>query len=549
MIRPDQLPEWSAVARFAADRERWPTLRDLAADRPPRHRALRVEAAGLVVDTSRHRLTDAMFDALVALAAARALPAAIDGLLRGDVVNHTERRAALHTALRCPRDAVCRVDGENVVPEIHATLERLRDFATAVRAGRVLGHTGRPLRHVVHLGIGGSDLGPLMVVDALRPGCPDPLDVRFVSNVDATHLVEALRDLDPATTLFVVASKTFTTQETMTNAASARAWLVDALGSDAAVRAHFAAVSTNLAATATFGVAPERVFGFRDWVGGRYSLWSAIGLPIALAVGFERFEALLAGAHAMDRHFATAPLAQNAPVILGLLGVWYASFAGCATHAVIPYDQSLHRLPAWLQQLDMESNGKRVARDGQRVDWSTGPVVWGEPGTNGQHAFFQLLHQGTQIVPVDFIVAARSRTPLGRHHTLLLANCLAQSQALALGKTPVEARDEMLAAGVPSDEAARLAPYRAFPGDRPSTTIVTDTLSPQRLGALLALHEHRVFVQSVLWDINPFDQWGVELGKQMAGDLLPQLDSSEPPAGPVDPTTRALVEQLRAWRE
>ncbi|MCU0869638.1 MAG: glucose-6-phosphate isomerase [Burkholderiales bacterium] len=549
MTRPSSLPEWQRVAALAADPAVWPSLRALARAEPRRRQPTMLDAAGLVVDVSRHRLDDAAFSALFALARARDLDDAIAALLRGDPVNHTERRAALHTALRCTPDAVRHVDGVDVVPEVHATLARMRDFAAAVRAGRVLGHTGQALTHVVNLGIGGSDLGPQMVVEALRPVCPDPLDVRFVSNVDATHLVQTLRDLDPARTLFVVASKTFTTQETMANAASARAWLVDALGDPAAVRAHFVAISTNLEATRAFGVDPARVFGFRDWVGGRYSLWSAIGLPIALAVGFERFEALLAGARAMDAHYATAPLEHNAPVVLGLLAVWYATFCGCRSHAVVPYDQALHRWPAWLQQLDMESLGKHVDRAGRPVDHATGPVIWGEPGTNGQHAFFQLLHQGTQIVPVDFIVAARPIHALGDHHRLLVANCLAQSQALALGKTTDEARAEMRAAGVDATEADRLAPYRTFPGERPSTTIVFDALGPERLGALLALYEHRVHVQSVIWDLNAFDQWGVELGKQMAGSLAPLLADAPADGGvATDATTRALVARLQALR-
>ncbi len=438
------------------------------------------------------------------------------------------------------------VDGVDVMPGVRDVLARMRRFSEAVRGGTAVGSGGAPYRTVVNIGIGGSDLGPLMAAEALKAFRGSGPDVRFVSNVDDTHLVETLRGVDPATTLFVVSSKTFTTQETMANAQSARAWIADALG-DSAVPSHFAAVSTNLEATRAFGIPADRVFEFWDWVGGRYSLWSAIGLPIALAVGMDHFEALLGGAHALDEHFRTAPLERNLPVILGLIGVWNRNFLGCDTHAVLPYDQYLHRLPAYLQQLDMESNGKRMDRDGRPVEHATGPILWGEPGTNGQHAFFQLLHQGTSVVPADFIVAADGHHHLGRHHDLLLANCLAQSQALAFGKTAEAAEAEMLQAGMAPEEARRLAPYRSFPGNRPSNTVVLPKLTPESLGALVAAYEHRVFVQSVIWNINPFDQWGVELGKQLANRLLPRLSGAPADAGE-DSSTTGLVAKLRSLR-
>ncbi len=535
-------PAWQALEAHAATARRL-CLRTLFREDPSRFETHSLTAGPIFIDWSKHLVTGETRQLLLSLARQQGLEAAIGDLFGGALVNHTERRAALHTALRDRSGQPVLFGGRDVMPGVRDVLARMRRFSDAIRDGSLRGHTGLPFDAVVNIGIGGSDLGPSMVVEALRAHGRDDLRVRFVSNVDDTHLVETLRDLDPARTLFIVSSKTFTTQETMTNAASARQWLVASLGDAAAVGAHFAAVSTNVGATAMFGIPSDRVFEFWDWVGGRYSLWSAIGLPIAIAVGMDRFEALLEGAHAMDRHFRSAPLDINGPAVLGLLGVWYANFLGCATHAVLPYDQYLHRLPAYLQQLDMESSGKRIDRSGDPVEHATGPVLWGEPGTNGQHAFFQLLHQGTQMVPADFIVAARGVRQLGRHHDILLANCLAQTQALAFGKTEAEAYAEMERAGMSAGEARRLAPYRTFPGNRPSTTILLEALTPSSLGALIALYEHRVYVQSVIWEINPFDQWGVELGKQLAGGVLSTLESRQGGVD-LDASTRGLLTRI-----
>jgi glucose-6-phosphate isomerase len=433
------------------------------------------------------------------------------------------------------------------MPDVNAVLERMRTFSDRVRGGDWQGFTGRPIRDVVNIGIGGSNLGPKMVCTALTPYQSEAPRPHFVSNVDGTHLAETIKHLDPATTLFIVASKTFTTQETMTNAQSARRWLVEGLGSEAAVRNHFVAVSTNAERVAEFGIDTENMFEFWDWVGGRYSLWSAIGLPIALAIGFEPFEELLAGAHDMDEHFRTAPLESNMPVILGLLGIWYIDFAGARTHAILPYDQYLEHFPAYFQQGDMESNGKHVTRDGTRVGYATGPVVWGQPGTDGQHAFYQLIHQGTELIPTDFIAPIRSHNLVGDHHAKLLANCFAQTEALMRGRTQEEARDAMLAAGMDLHEAGRLAPQRQFDGNRPSSTLLVEQITPRALGALIALYEHKIFTQGIVWGINSFDQWGVELGKQLAGVILGEIQ-----AGAVgtdhDASTAALLRYYLARR-
>jgi glucose-6-phosphate isomerase len=456
-------------------------------------------------------------------------------------VNPTEDRPALHVALRLPRDRSLVVDGEDVVPVVHAVLDRMAEFARAVRSGSFTGHTGRPIRNVVNLGIGGSDLGPDMATQALAPYVHAGLCVRFVSNVDGADFASATADLDPAETLFVVCSKTFTTLETLTNARTARAWLLAELGDESAVARHFVAVSTNAEAVKDFGIDPAHMFEMWDWVGGRYSFDSAIGLSLMIAIGPERFGEMLAGMHAMDEHFRTAPLARNLPVLSALLGVWYANFFGAASHAVLPYDQHLARFPAYLQQLDMESNGKRVGLDGAPVETDTGPVVWGGPGTDGQHAFFQLLHQGTRLVPCDFIGFCRSHHALGRHHDLLMANCFAQSEALAFGKTA----DELRAEGVPE----RLVPHRTFPGNRPSTTILADALTPAVLGALVALYEHRVFVQGTIWGVNSFDQWGVELGKALAGRIAREIEGGAAEGtAPHDASTERLLARYHERR-
>ncbi|MEZ4770026.1 MAG: glucose-6-phosphate isomerase [Caldilineales bacterium] len=515
-------------------------LRDLFAADPERGRVMVVEAAGLYFDYSKHRITKETINLLLALAEARGLQERIDAMFRGDKINVTEDRAVLHVALRAPMNAEITVDGENVVPEVHEVLQRMAAFAVQVRSGRWTGHSGKPIRNVVNVGIGGSDLGPVMAYEALRHYSRRDMTFRFVSNVDATDFAEATRDLDPAETLFIIASKTFTTLETMTNARTARRWMLDALGDETAVAKHFVAVSTNADEVEKFGIDTANMFGFWDWVGGRYSMDSAIGLSTMLAIGPDNFYDLLAGFHTMDDHFHSAPLRRNIPVLMGLLNVWYGDFFGADTVAVLPYDQYLKRFPAYLQQLTMESNGKRVTLAGAPVDYQTGPIFWGEPGTNGQHSFYQLIHQGTKLIPCDFIGFSQSLNPLGEHHDLLMANVFAQSQALAFGKTEQEVRDE----GVP----AWLAPHRTFPGNRPSSTILAGRLTPRMLGTLVALYEHSVFTQGAIWDINSFDQWGVELGKVLAKRIAPELSSQDEPDLTHDSSTNALIRRYRSQR-
>jgi glucose-6-phosphate isomerase len=522
-------------------------LRDLFASDRDRFARFSLRLDDLLLDYAKNRVTEETMRLLLALARQAELELWRTRMFSADQINTTEHRAVLHIALRNRSNRPILVDGRDVMPEVRAVLAKMRDFSERVRGGAWRGHTGEVVTDVVNIGIGGSDLGPFMACEALKPYWCADLRPHFVSNVDAAHLLDTLAPLDPARTLFVVASKTFTTQETMTNAASARRWLVDRLGEEAAVARHFVAVSTNVEAVAAFGIRTENMFEFWDWVGGRYSLWSAIGLPIALAVGFARFEELLAGAHAMDEHFRTAPLERNMPVILALLGVWYRDFLGACSHAVLPYSQHLHRLPAYLQQAEMESNGKSVRREGGRVDYATGPIVWGEPGTNGQHAFFQLLHQGTELVPADFLAAAESLTPLGDHHDKLLANFFAQTEALAFGKTADEARVELEREGLSGVALEALLPHKVFEGNRPTNSILFRRLDPATLGKLIALHEHKIFTQGVLWEINSFDQWGVELGKQLAKVILPQLAGP----GPVtshDSSTNGLINHMKALR-
>ncbi len=530
-------PAWRALERHA-ERVEAVHLRDLFASDPARGTRYAAEAAGLYLDYAKQRIDDAALAALLDLAREADLARRIEALFSGERVNATEQRPALHTALRAPAEEVILVDGRNVVPDIQDVLERMRVFARAVRGGDWRGHTGRPIRAVVNLGIGGSDLGPVMSALALRPYASRELTLRFVSNVDGADLAEALVGLDPAETLFIVASKTFTTLETMANAAAARAWLLAGLGNEAAaVARHFVALSTNLEAVRTFGIAPESTFGFWDWVGGRYSMLSAIGLSTMIAIGPERFDELRAGARAMDEHFRAAPPQANLPLLHALLAVWNSNFLGAETLAVLPYEQNLRRFPAYLQQLVMESNGKRVSAAGLPVACDTAPIVWGEPGTNGQHSFHQLLHQGTRRVACDFIVAARSHSPLPGHHRLLVANALAQSEALAFGLS----EDELRAAGSPE----ALLPPRACPGNRPSNTLVIDELTPAALGALIAFYEHSTYAQSVIWGIDAFDQWGVELGKRLAGRLTPAVQGKADLTA-FDSSTRALVERLRS---
>jgi glucose-6-phosphate isomerase len=536
-------PAWQALKAHHAAIEPL-HMREMFRDDPARFDRFSVQLGNLLFDYSKNRITAETVKLLLALAEQSGLPAWMERLFGGDKVNSTERRAALHTALRTPRGQRVLVDGKDVMPDVHRVLGLMRRFSDAVRNGEHRGHTGKQITDIVNIGIGGSDLGPQMVCEALKPYGSPNLRAHFVSNIDSTQLTETLKKLDAESTLFIVSSKSFTTQETLTNARSARAWLVERLGNEQAVAQHFAAISTNLDATAQFGIDPRNVFEFWDWVGGRYSLWSAIGLPIALYVGMDHFEELLGGAHAMDEHFRNAPLEKNIPVLMGLLGIWYGNFFGAGSHALFPYDQYLHRFPAYLQQLDMESNGKRVDRDGNPVDYDTGMVIWGELGTNGQHAFFQLIHQGTRMIPADFIAPLHSHNPLGEHHSLLLANCFAQTEALMMGKTVEEARAELEAQGLRGEALEALLQHKVFPGNKPTNTLLFDRLDPHTLGMLIALYEHKVFVQSVLWNINPFDQWGVELGKQLAGRILPELRDGGS-ASPHDASTSGLIAHYR----
>ena len=531
---------WQALRTHAAAL-RAQTLRELFAADPRRGERLTLAAAGIYLDYSKNRITDETLRLLLALADEAKLRERIDAMFAGERINSTEQRAVLHVALRAPRGADIRVDGVNVVPEVHAVLERMAAFAERVRGGAWLGHGGKSIRNVVNIGIGGSDLGPVMAYEALRHYSARDMRFRFVSNVDGTDFAEAVMDLDAGQTLFIVSSKTFTTLETMTNALSARDWALARLGGGpAAVARHFAAVSTNAKAVAEFGIHTDNMFGFWDWVGGRYSMDSAIGLSTMLAIGPEHFRAMLAGFHEMDEHFRSAPFAQNMPVLMGLLTLLYANFFGAQTQAVLPYEQYLKRFPAYLQQLTMESNGKHVTLDGGQVDYDTGPVYWGEPGTNGQHSFYQLIHQGTRLIPCDFIAFGRSLNPLGRQHDMLLANVFAQGQALAFGKSAGEVRAE----GTPE----ALVPHRVFEGNRPSNTLLLDALTPGALGKLVALYEHSVFTQAALWRINAFDQWGVELGKVLAQRIIPELESATEPALAHDSSTNALIRRYRQSR-
>ncbi|MSQ68859.1 MAG: glucose-6-phosphate isomerase [Gammaproteobacteria bacterium] len=526
-------PAWQALVAH----QRQIGARQLAAlfaEDPTRGERLTLEAVGIYLDYSKNRITQDTLVLLLQLAAESGLRGHIDAMFRGDKINLTEDRAVLHVALRAPRDATIFVDGHNVVPAVHAVQDKMADFAERVRSGAWRGHTGQRIRNVVNIGIGGSDLGPVMAYEALRYYSDRNLRLRFVSNVDGTDFAEATQDLEPAETLFIVSSKTFTTLETMTNAASARAWSLAGLGGErAAVARHFVAVSTNAEKVAEFGIDTANMFGFWDWVGGRYSLDSAIGLSTMLAIGPDNFRAMLGGFHAMDEHFRTAPFGQNLPVLLALLTVWYANFFAAQTVAVLPYEQYLKRFPAYLQQLTMESNGKHVTREGTPVEVATGPVYWGEPGTNGQHSFYQLIHQGTHLIPCDFIAFETSHNPLGRHHDILLANMFAQAEALAFGKTAAQVRAE----GTPD----WLVPHRVFEGNRPSNTLLLESLTPAALGKLVALYEHSVFTQGVIWNLDSFDQWGVELGKVLAQRIIPELEAPTLPPLGHDSSTNALI--------
>ena len=534
-------PAWKALAAHQKKIKSL-QLRKLFAADPKRGQRLAIEAAGLFLDYSKNRIVDQTVKLLLQLANQSGLRERIDAMFSGEKINITEKRAVLHVALRAPRDARILVDGENVVPQVHAVLDRMTAFANRLRNGRWKGHTGRRIKNVINIGIGGSDLGPVMAYEALRHYSDRSMTFRFVSNVDGIDFVEATRDLNPGETLFIVSSKTFTTLETMTNAQSAREWLLEGLGGDVkAVAKHFVAVSTNAEKVSAFGIDTANMFGFWDWVGGRYSMDSAIGLSTMIAIGPDNFRAMLEGFRQMDDHFRTAPFEKNLPVIMGLLSIWYNDFFGAQTVAVLPYENYLKRFPAYLQQLTMESNGKHVTLDGKVVNYDTGPIYWGEPGTNGQHSFYQLIHQGTRLIPCDFIVFGQALTPLGRHHDILVANVLAQTEALAFGKTAEQVKAE----GTPD----WLVPHRVFEGNRPSNTILADRLSPETLGKLVALYEHSVFTQGTIWNINSFDQWGVELGKALAQVIIPELESPRLPKLRHDSSTNNLIRRYRKLKE
>ena len=546
MTRLNQLKAWQAL------KAHYPKvsdvhMRELFDSDPQRFDKYSVRFDDLLLDYSKNRFTDETFALLLDLAREVRLGDWIERMFTGEKINFTEHRAVLHVALRNRANTPIEVDGEDVMPRVNEVLGRMRTFTDAVRGGDWKGYSGKPITDVVNIGIGGSDLGPVMATEALRPYGKSGLNAHFVSNIDGTQIVETLKPLNPETTLFVVASKTFTTQETLTNAHTAKHWLMQSAGDGAAIAKHFAAVSTNAEEVSRFGIDTRNMFEFWDWVGGRYSLWSAIGLSIALFIGMDNFERLLAGGHAMDKHFRETPFERNMPVIMGMLGVWYNNFFGAQTHAILPYDQYLHRFPAYFQQGDMESNGKHVSRDGETVGWSTGPVIWGEPGTNGQHAFYQLIHQGTKLIPADFLAPVRSHNPVGRHHPILLSNFFAQTEALMRGKTEAEARAELAKAGMAGEALERLLPHKCFEGNRPTNSLLFQELTPFALGSLIALYEHKIFVQGIVWQINSFDQWGVELGKQLAKAILPELDDDQPVSSH-DSSTNGLINYYKARR-
>ncbi len=540
-----QTPEWQALARERETLQQT-TLRALFAEDPSRAHRYLVEGAGLTLDFSKNLITDQTLTRLIALAERCRLQERRQALLTGESVNVTEHRPALHTALRAPADGEIVVDGVNVVAEVQRTLDRMAQFVGSVLDGSRTGHTGKPFTDVVSIGIGGSYLGPRLVSEALQPYWQGKLRCHYVANIDGTDISETLRRVNPETTLFLVQSKSFRTRETLENSKVARDWLLAQGADHSAVARHFVAVTANNEAAGAFGIESDLLFPMWDWVGGRYSLWSAIGLPVALAVGMKHFRALLAGAHAMDTHFRDAPLAQNLPVVMGLLGVWYGNFWGAETHAILPYDHYLRSLPSHLQQLDMESNGKRVTVDGTPVDYSTGPVIWGGVGSNGQHAYHQLIHQGTRLIPADFIIALKTHNPVATHHADLFANCLSQSQAMMTGKTRAEAEAELVRQGLDPASAAKLAPHKEIPGNKPSNTLILEQVTPESVGALIALYEHRTFVQGVIWNVDSFDQWGVELGKQLGQTILDRLLTPNTPDSAGDSSTDQLIDRFRS---
>jgi glucose-6-phosphate isomerase len=541
-----QSPAWKALEAHY-EKMTQTHMRTLFEQDPQRFERFSLRVNDILLDYSKNRITEETMSLLLELAAQANVKGWMEKMFAGEKINVTENRAVLHVALRNRSNRPIYVDGKDVMPDVNAVLEHMARFCRAVREGQWKGYTGKTISDVVNIGIGGSDLGPVMVTEALKPYGKPGLRPHFVSNIDGTHLVETLKLLNPETTFFIIASKTFTTQETLTNAHGARDWFLKKAGDKAAIAKHFVAVSTNAKEVSRFGIDIENMFEFWDWVGGRYSLWSAIGLSIALHIGMENFESMLAGAHEMDEHFRTAPLDENMPVVLALLGIWYNNFFGAQTHAILPYDQYLHRFPAYFQQGDMESNGKRVNRHGERVDYSTGPIVWGEPGTNGQHAFYQLMHQGTKLVPADFLAPIDSQNPISKHHNILLSNFFAQTEALMKGKTEEEARAELLARGMDPDATEKLLPHKVFEGNRPTNSILFKKLDPKTLGALVALYEHKIFVQGLIWNINSFDQWGVELGKQLAKVILPELESDDQISSH-DASTNGLINYYKAFR-
>jgi glucose-6-phosphate isomerase len=545
-INPTQTKAWKALeAHFAANKDR--QLSDLFAADPARFDKFSTTYKdNILVDYSKNLITEETLDLLIDLAHDVDLRSAIDAMFNGEKINQTEGRAVLHTALRNRSNRPVMVDGKDVMPEVNAVLAKIKTFCDKVISGEWKGYTGKAIQHIVNIGIGGSDLGPVMITEALRP-FKNHLQMHFVSNVDGTHIAETLKNVDPETTLFLVASKTFTTQETMTNALSARDWFVNIAGDQAHVAKHFAALSTNGKAVAEFGIDTANMFEFWDWVGGRYSSWSAIGMPIALSLGFENFEALLEGAFEMDTHFATASYEQNIPVLLALIGLWYNNFYEAESEAILPYDQYMHRFAAYFQQGNMESNGKCVDRNGHPVDYQTGPIIWGEPGTNGQHAFYQLIHQGTKLIPCDFLAPAISHNPVGDHHPKLLANFFAQTEALAFGKSKDVVEAEFLAAGKTLEQVNDLVPFKVFDGNRPTNSILFKQMTPQTLGALIAMYEHKIFVQGIIWNIFSFDQWGVELGKQLANKILPELNT-DAAVSSHDSSTNGLINAWKAWK-
>lgn len=521
-------------------------MKQLFAEDPERFQKFTILFDDILLDYSKNRINDTTIALLVQLAKECKLDEAIKAMYKGEAINQTENRPVLHIALRNQSNTPILVEGKDVMPEVNRVLDKMKSFSEKVISGEWKGYTGKAITDVVNIGIGGSDLGPVMVTEALK-AYKNHLNMHFVSNIDGTHMVETLKGVDPETTLFLVASKTFTTQETMTNARTARAWFLEKGAAEEDIAKHFAALSTNSKDVAAFGINTDNMFEFWDWVGGRYSLWSAIGLPIALSLGFDKFEELLKGAHATDQHFESTPFEKNIPVILGLLGVWYINFFNAETQAILPYDQYMHRFAAYFQQGDMESNGKHVDRNGKEVDYETGPVIWGEPGTNGQHAFYQLIHQGTRLIPCDFIAPAQSLNPIGEHHPILLSNFFAQTEALMNGKTEEQIHSELSAEGKSAEEIAKLAPFKVFEGNRPTNSFLLKKITPYSLGALIAMYEHKIFVQGIIWNIFSFDQWGVELGKQLAKSILPELKGDEQ-VNTHDASTNGLINQYKAWR-